>query len=554
MRLSTFLFLLTFLTNSLFAQKKVAVEYGPTQKLKFKEGFLHLNILGTDNTGLYALQVPYAVLYNNYIGGIRTYHLAKYNTDLTKSSSFSIDTIEKEDNKSFLKTFVMNHQLYVVSAKDLEKEQKKEFYVETINKKTFEPKQDVKKIASIDVSANKKNKNLRFKAEASTEAEFSKSATKYSSNFGMEFSADSSKILLAYRVLDKHLQAVSHGFQVMDKNFNTLWKYENPTSGEEGILSQSIYRIDNNGAVYLLQMIYDNQEEFDEAHKLKKKSLLSSTRRTVREANYSFKVFTFQAGKKINTLTLPQTDKFLAYAEMGISNKNEVVFTGFWADKGKASIKGAFSMKLAKGAKAIANQRFTTFEEEFITRGFDEKAMKRYQDNINEGKEFDETEYMLNDIVFHKNGTYSLIAEQFYIEVKTHSNPRTGTYVENNYHDGDIWMINFKADGSLNWKQKVLKKQHTTNMNRIYASFAYYIGGDKTGFVFNDIPANGKYKKSVVCAVSIDLAGNVVRDDLFSSAETKFVLQPRSFKQINQKQLVVLGQKILAYQLVKLEF
>ncbi len=108
--------LLLSLSGGLFAQKKVAIEYGPMQKFKFSESFLNMDIFSADRGNYYALQVPYNALYNNAIGGIRNYHLVKYNSaDLTKTAAFSMDVVE-EDKKSYLKTALpkKNHSLFHV--------------------------------------------------------------------------------------------------------------------------------------------------------------------------------------------------------------------------------------------------------------------------------------------------------------------------------------------------------------------------------------------------------------------------------------------------------
>ena len=182
----------------------------------------------------------------------------------------------------------------------------------------------------------------------------------------------------------------------------------------------------------------------------------------------------------------------------------------------------------------------------------DEKSVQAYKNDLSKGDEYDENEYLLQEIVFHDNGTYSLIAEQFYVEEKT---VRSANMISSEYHyyDGDIWMINFKADGALNWKQKIKKSQKTINTSRFYASFAHQVAKDKTYFIFNDIP-KGSYKKSVACMVAIDKDGVVQKEELFSSAETKIVLRPLSFKQINQNAMVMMGQKKFDYMLVKLAF
>lgn len=520
------------LAVELVAQKKVAIEFGPLQKFKFKESFLSMDILSADAGGYYALQVPYTVLYGNVLGGIKNYHLAKYgSTDLTKASSFSMDAVEEENNKTYLKTVALKEEIYIFSSREDDKQETNSLYVQTVDKKAFAPKTDCKKIAEIDFSKDSKYKK---------------------SKFVVDFSSDSSKILVTYCLLNKDEEMIRNGFFVMDRKFNTLWKFENPSNMENGVFSYISYDIDNKGDVFLLLKVFDNVKEFEDSNKLKKKSFISNTRRVRREANYSYKVLTFSAGKQTNSYTLSQKGKFITDTELGLSSKGDVIVTGLFAEEGKTSVKGAFSMKINKNARDISDKDFVSFEESFLTEGMDEKTLTNYKQAVKEGEEYDENDYLLQEIIFHENGTYSLIAEQNIVEEKT---VRTANMISSEYHyqDKDIWMMNFKGDGSLNWKQKITKYQKTVNIYRFYASFAHHVGKDKTYFIFNDIP-KGAHKKSVACVVAIDKDGKSTKQELFSSAENKIVLQPLSFKQINPYSMVIMGQKKYDHLLVKLKF
>lgn len=519
-------------SSGLIAQKKVSVEYGPVHKFKLKESFLNMDIFSADGGSYYALQAPYTLAYGTVLGGIKNYHLAKYNaTDLAKSSSFSMDAVEEEGNKSYLKTVALGGELYIFSSKENEKEQKTALYVQTVDKKAFSPKADCKKIAEIDFSKDRKYKK---------------------SKFGLEFSSDSSKVLITYRLLDKEEIMIRNGFIVMDKKFNTLSKFENPSHEEDGLFNYIEYSVDQKGDVALLLKVFDSLKEYEDAGKLKKKALLSNTRRVRREANYYYKVVTFSSGKQICSYRLSESGKFITHAELAISAKGDILLTGLFADESKISVKGAFSMRINKNAKDITDKDFSPFEDSFLTEGMDEKTLEHYKGDKSKGEEYDDHEYLLQETVFHQNGTYSLIAERYIVEEKT---VRSANMISSEYHyqDGDIWMINFKGDGSLNWKQKIVKHQKTINLYRLYASFAHHMGKDKTYFIFNDIP-KGAHKKSVACVVAIDKEGKATREEIFSSAQTKIVLQPLSFKQINQGAIVMMGLKKWDHLLVKLQF
>ena len=335
MRSIVTLILFFSLSNELFAQKKVALAYGPVQKFKFSESFLNLDIFSADAGGYYALQVPYSSLYSNSIGGIRNYHLAKYNAlDMEKSSSFSMDAVE-EDGKSYLLTASIKEELYIFSSKENEQQQKTALYVQAVDKKSFVPKQECKKIAEIDFSKDNKYKK---------------------SKFGVEFSPDSSKILITYRLLNKDAEMIRNGFMVMDRKFNSLWKLENPTSTEPGVSNYVSYNVDAKGDVYLLLKAFGNVDAYEQTGKLKKKTFISSTRRVKRTANYMYKVLAFAAGRQTNAYVLSQPGKFITDTELAVSTKGDIVLTGLYADAGRTSVKGTFSMKIAKNAKDITKR------------------------------------------------------------------------------------------------------------------------------------------------------------------------------------------------------
>jgi len=154
----------------------------------------------------------------------------------------------------------------------------------------------------------------------------------------------------------------------------------------------------------------------------------------------------------------------------------------------------------------------------------------------------------MRDITILKDGTIVGTMEQFYVQVRTYSDPRSGTTSQSyQYYYNDIIAFKINQTGKFDWIKKIRKFQVSTNDEGPYSSYHSYIDEGKVKLIFNDHIKNyenGKFidsekiavtsysrKKNVASLVSIDLnSGDVDRSIFFERAKVNTLIIPKLFK------------------------
>ena len=536
MRKINYLFVLIVLSLCGYAQapQKTGVQFGETIRMTMKNYFFNMEIIGRDDTGVYGIQMPAKEVYGgNTLGGIRNYHLARYNNQtLDKPELFELALEDNDMERNYEFAAQVGSQFYIFSSFQDRKLRKTFLFAESVNKKSLGLNKDMKKIAEVDWSDESRSDRA---------------------NFGYRFSPDRSKLMVRYNLVNKENEVLRFGLCALDHNFQLLWQNDAPIPVKDGaIFNFRRFFIDNKGDVYLLGLLFMSEKDLEATNNMRKKSLLSSKRMVQREPNYVYQVIAYtNKGKTISDFVVQEPGKFISDLNIGINGKQEIILTGFYADEGKVSVKGAFSMRIKKGSKVISDKVFHPFEKDFIIEGLEEKDAKDVLEGLAAGEEYDKYQYNMEDIQFHENGTFSMVAEQFVEESKT---VRSGNYVstEYRYYDDNVIIVTFKPSGEFGWKRKIPKHQFTHSVTRGFASFALLENANKMYFVFNEFP-EGKPQKAKAVMVQVGADGALQREDLFSYEEKKIV-QPLTFQRTANKEMCMFGLVGRNYTLAKLNF
>lgn len=513
---------------------KTDIHFGETIRMTMKNYFFNMEIIGRDESGIYGIQMPAKEVYGgNTIGGIRNFHLARYNNKtLDHPELYELDLKDKEGDRSYEFAAQVGSEFYIFSSYQDRKQRKTFLFAETVNKQSLGLKKDARKIAEIDWSDESRSDRA---------------------NFGFRFSPDRSKLMIRYTLVNKDNEVLRFGLCTLDNTFKTLWKNDGLIPVKQGaIFNFRRFFIDNKGDVYLLGLLFKSEKDLEATNAMRKKSLLSSKRMVQREPNYVYQVITYtNNGKTIFDFVVEEPGRFITDLNIGINSKQDIILTGFFADEAMVSVKGAFSMRIRRGSKTITDKVFHAFDHDFTIRGLDEKDSKDVLEAMAAGEEFDKYQYNMEDIQFHENGTFSMVAEQFVEESKT---VRSGNYVstEYRYYDDNVIIVTFKPSGEVAWKQKIPKHQFTHSVNRGFASFAMLTSANRMYFVFNEFP-EGKPQKSKAVMVQVNADGSVKREDLFSFEEKKIV-QPLTFHRTADREMCMFGLVGRNYTLAKLNF
>jgi hypothetical protein len=517
------------------AQSK-SVAFGGTVAHKFSTAFVGLDILEADETGIYALQIPYRKVYgNSALGGIRNYTLARYTADRMdnpETGEFNLTTEGVERTYEF--SARVGKTTYVFSSFKNRKLKKTFLFAQTLDKKNIRLNEELKMVIEID---------------------YSKEGKYDAADFKIEFSADKSKVLIYYNLEDKD-DTVGYGFWVFDSNLKVLWKNEDNLGlpMQKGQIFQlKQYAVDNKGSVYILGALYDSQKDLNQNQRLKKQSFISNKRMVQREANYTFHAVAYEKNSAPRNYKIETSGKFITDLQLGVNANQDILLAGYYAQEGKTDVLGFAFFKINSGSKAISSKNFEEFGS-FITEGMTEKEAKDVLEKMSEGKRFDLYNYHLEDIKFMSNGTMTLVAEQILVREITSNNGRQIS-VTYEYNDNDLLVVNFTSDGKVNWKTKIDKNQRTSDLNRFYSSYVCQVNGSKLYFLYNDMPpksakASSNFKTAKMTLTSVDEKGRVTSEVVGTPATEDVPLQPWFWSAINDSIYLYAGRGF-KYKLVK---
>lgn len=153
----------------------------------------------------------------------------------------------------------------------------------------------------------------------------------------------------------------------------------------------------------------------------------------------------------------------------------------------------------------------------------------------------------MRHIFLKSDGGLELVAEKYFQNMRTISSinpivtssfvtgPDNSRTVTEYYYD-EVYVFNFKTDGSMAWSQTILKEQLSTDDGGIFSSFTtlqYPIGN---AYVFNDL--SSKNTRLLVCYITSK--GEMNMKEIQTNEQVdEWNLMPRSAKQISKSELML---------------
>jgi hypothetical protein len=230
-------------------------------------------------------------------------------------------------------------------------------------------------------------------------------------------------------------------------------------------------------------------------------------------------------------------------------------------------------MTLDRSSKSIKQQSFGEFSHDFITAYMTEREEKKAERKAaRKDEELGiEWDYNLHEIIRRDDGGAVLIAEQYYMYAVTTctTNPNGGQTCRTTYHYiyNDIIAVNIDPQGNIEWSAKVPKRQHTTNDDGYYSSYALEVKGDKIYLIFNDTGENlylkpgdkikqfeFKGKDALVTIATIDGDGNTKREALFSPERRETILRPKDCEQMEDDRMFIYSTRKKEYRFGVISF
>lgn len=231
--------------------------------------------------------------------------------------------------------------------------------------------------------------------------------------------------------------------------------------------------------------------------------------------------------------------------KLKVDNVNQVIYvSSFFSQSKYAAPRGVYFTVFDPALQLFSNTHFSSVS---LSSG---------------AKNDDLKDLSIRQIFLKSNGGIELVAEKYYQNTRVINsiNPMMGTnfmmandnsrrVTEYNYNE--VYLFNFKQDGSLLWSQTILKEQISTEDGGIYSSYyplQYPLGN---AFVFNDLSS----QKSRLLVSYVSFKGELNMKQIQTTTEQdNWDLMPRSAIQISKSELVFPCIKKNQLSFIKLTF
>jgi len=339
-------------------------------------------------------------------------------------------------------------------------------------------------------------------------------------------------------------------FILLDKDLEEVGRTIMELPYEEFMVTSG--RLTNSGRYYMIG--YENKTE--ETDGLIKRQI---------EIAGDYHIFVHDAvNGELEDIDLDITKDIVSVSLKVMPDESTVAF-GMYSNEDARGISGAFFQKISKEREV----EFTTleeFEEDFITQHWTERQKKKAEKKKKKKNPKKKAEpslysYIMHDLAIKENGDMTLIAEQYYMYVTSHTytdaNGNSRTTYTYHYIYNDIIAVNCTPSGEVTWKQKVKKRQHSTNDGGYYSSFYTLVQGSNIFLMYNDKEANmedaeeavtSKQKRTqkrntVAALITITEDGDSKRETLFDfDEEQSRTLVPKRCEKMSDNEVLLFAE------------
>ena len=274
-------------------------------------------------------------------------------------------------------------------------------------------------------------------------------------------------------------------------------------------------------------------------------------------------------------------NKFITDLTYRVARNGDLVFSGFYSEKGTYSVKGTYFFRLNPTTKEITNKNLKAFDFKFLTEYLSDKKRDKAKKASRTGDKKGAPElyqYALDELILRSDGGAVLIAEQYFVErdynynnfnrfdrfgrFSRFGNSRFNNFNNPNYREevytynyNDIIVVNIKPTGEIEWAARIPKHQETTNDGGYFSSYAMSVVRDKFHFVFNDNPKNYNTndksnrlysydgRNSIISLATIDRNGQVSMQPVFNNQQAGITTRPKICKQIGRNEMLIYGER-----------
>ncbi len=503
----TFVSLPFLLEAQIESNIKVSTEWSPKQKISMTESLRDFYFIGNDSNNEY---------FNN---GRYSPYLYRYNLNRQETENIELDLSSGKNIRSPEFTLMIKSKVYVFSSFQNKQQKKHYLFVQTLDKEKF-ILNPAKKIAELSYEGENECRPVEF-------------------NYAI--SPDSCKILIFYSIKNENSEILRSGFALYDNDYNELQQYGNISSGVSGFFWFKHFVVDNTGNVFVAGKSYVDMAQMKDSLEQGKPYIIIYKKENPQPYPIS--------------ISFPE-NKYPVEDELAVNNKSELIYAGLFSQKRMLSSIGVFATKINTSIQTAEDLKLQHFNYDFLTKGMKESKQEKLKKKMEKGNEFEKYPYYLKSIKFMNNGTFTLVGERRFASI-SYAQGSAASF--SFFYYGDIMVINFKEDASVNWMQKVPRDLDYDKMQ--YGACGVLYGKDNSTKIFynNDtfmgLTFTENTSKFKLMMVNYDENGKESWKEIHSTKTNKFAVYPAVSGELNTGEILFFGIKgySTAFVKVKLE-
>jgi hypothetical protein len=501
-------------------------------------------VIGIDPNGFYVLRQK--VLRNP--SAKEKVWIEHFNRDMKLIRSEEMDLKYKGKQRDFENVLFLGGKLYLLTSFNNTAKKRNYLFQQEVNTKNLVPEKSLEMVCETEA----RNKEVE-------------------GSFAYSISKDSSKLLIYNELPYERKNPERFGFRVFDQDFKLVWEKNIVLPYNDDKFTVEDYRIDNDGNVFLLGVLYEDDAKW----------------RRRGSPTYKYVVLSYMDnGNALEEYRIDLADKFITDLTFRIGNDGKLVFSGFYSERGTYSIKGTYFFHLDPRERAVQDRKATPFNFDFLTAFMSDRNKQKAMEALekNDTRKAPELyDYSLDELILRSDGGAVLVAEQYFVEqvydnsyglyspfyspfydpfyYNRYNNRQTDYY----YHYNDIIVVNISPTGDIEWTARIPKQQETRNDGGYYSSYSMATTRDGFFFLFNDDGRNfgrddGKFytytggNNSVVAVAQVNIKGEVSVAPLTTNRDAGVITRPKMCKQIGKREMAVLGERGRGYRFGSLKF
>ncbi|MCB0705374.1 MAG: hypothetical protein KDC34_08700 [Saprospiraceae bacterium] len=491
---------------------------------EFKEpGSSYLSqVIHTGTNGIYAVREKR----NGMLSQANAIYLERFNEDFNLERSQEISLKHKGKMRDFETVFHLNDAFFFFTSFYNQAHENRYLFVQQIDPNRLVPSKDLTKIAESPGKGKELDRGFDFR-----------------------FSPDSTKVLIYNQLPQKRQEPERFHLRVFDDALNLIWTREVQMPYRDDAFSVEEYRVNENGDVYLLGVLFKD----------------GSRVRRDGKPTYEYIMLVYEQGEQTaRQVEIDPGDYFITDLTFRVNRNGDVICAGFYSLKDTYSIKGVCYFRLDAENYDVIQSDIEPFDFEFLTEFLSDRKAEKASRSPDEKLSL--YQYGLDHLILRSDGGAILVAEQFYTRTVVNYDYRGMTNTRVFYYYNDMVVVNISPQGTIEWATRIPKRQVTSEDGGYYSSYSMAVVRDHLYFVFNDNPRNFEGDRSpnelhnfgtgrsVIALADVSIEGELKIYPLQANSETNVISRPKMCKQTGSREMVIYGERNRLYRFAKLSF